>query len=78
MRDYTLEFEVRVESTLWDLRECQTEAIRDRGCCKEILDATVEDFDEMGRTYEAEYTTFRVELKQRSSVLSAQKRSALS
>ena len=46
------------ESTLRDLRKCQTEAIRDRGCCKEILDATVEDFDEMGRTYEAEYTTF--------------------
>ena len=66
------------ESTLWDLRKCQTEAIRDRGCCKEILDATVEDFDEMGRTYEAEYTTFRVELKQRSPILSAQKQSALS
>ena len=66
------------ESTLRDLRECQTEASRDRGCCKEILDATVEDFDEMGRTYEAEYTTFRVELKQRSLILSAQKQSALS
>ena len=66
------------ESTLRDLRKCQTEAIRDRGCCKEILDATVEDFDEMGRTYEAEYTTFRVELKQRSLILSAQKQSALS
>ena len=66
------------ESTLRDLRECQTEAVRDRGCCKEILDATVEDFDEMGRTYEVEYTTFQVELKQRSPVLSAQKRSALS
>ena len=78
MRDYTLEFAVRVESTLRDLRECQTKAIRDRGCCKEILDAIVEDFDEMGRTYKAEFTTFRVELKQRSQVLSAQKRSALS
>ena len=66
------------ESTLRDLRKCQTEAIRDRGCCKEILDATVEDFDEMGRTYEAEYTTFRVELKQRSPILSAQKQSELS
>ena len=66
------------ESTLRDLRECQTEVIRDRGCCKEILDATVEDFDEMGRTYEAKYTTFRVELKQRSPILSAQKQSALS
>ena len=66
------------ESTLRDLRKCQTEAIRDRGCCKEILNATVEDFDEMGRTYEAEYTTFRVELKQRSPILSAQKQSELS
>ena len=48
MRNYTLEFEVRVKNTLRDLRECLTEAIRDRDCCKEILDATLEDFDEMG------------------------------
>lgn len=62
LREYTLEFEVRVESTLRDLRDCLIEAIRDRDCCKEILDATMEDFDEMGRTYEAELTTLQAEL----------------
>ena len=49
LRDYALEFEVRVESTLKDLRECLTQAIRDKDCCRELLDATVEDYDEMGR-----------------------------
>lgn len=29
LRDYALEFEVRVESTLRDLRKCLIEAIRD-------------------------------------------------
>ena len=66
MRDYTLEFEVRVESTLRDLRECLTEAIRDRDCYREFLDAMVEDYDEMGRVYEAELATHRAELKHRS------------
>ena len=40
-------------------------------CYKEILDASMEDFDEIGRTYEAELTTLKVELKQRSPVPSA-------
>lgn len=48
LRDYTLEFEVRVESTLRDLIKCLTEVIKDRDCYKEILDATMEDFNEMG------------------------------
>ena len=30
------------------MRECQTEAIRDRGCCRELFDAIVKDYDEMG------------------------------
>ena len=59
MRDYTLEFEVRVESTFRDLRELLD-------CCRELLDATVEDYDEMGRAYEVKLTTFRAELEQRS------------
>lgn len=57
LKDYTLEFEVRVESPLKDLRECLTETVRDRDYCKEILDNTKEDFDEMGKTYEAELAT---------------------
>ena len=59
--DYTLEFQVKVKSTLKDLRECLTESIKDRVCCKEILGATVEDYDKMGRTYEAELTTLKAE-----------------
>ena len=30
--DYTLEFEIRVERALIDLRECLREAVRDRDC----------------------------------------------
>ena len=52
LRDYTLEFEVRVESTLRDLRECLAKAIRDRDCYKEAFTAIIEDFDEMGMTNE--------------------------
>ena len=58
MRDYVLEFEARVESTLRDLRECLIEAIKDRDHCRELLDTIAEDYDEMGRAYEAELTTF--------------------
>ena len=66
LRDYTLKFEVRVESTLRDLRECLTKAIKDRDCCRELLDATMEDYDEMGRAYKADLATLKVELEQRS------------
>ena len=58
LRDYSLKFEVKVESTLRDLRECLVKAIRDRDYCKEILYAIMEDFDEMGRTYMVELTHF--------------------
>ena len=40
-----------------------TEAIRDWDCYKELLDAIVKDHDEMGRAYEAELATLRVELE---------------
>ena len=62
LRDYTLEFEVRVKITLRDLRECLTEAIRDKDYCMEAFNAILEDFNEMGRTYVAELTTLRAEL----------------
>ena len=61
--DYTLEFEVRVESTLGNLRECLTKAIRDRDCYKKLFDASMEDYDEMGRTYKAELATLRADLE---------------
>ena len=71
MRDYALEFKVRVKSTLRDLRECPKNSIRDRDCYRELLDATMEDYDEMGRTYEAELANLRAKLEQRSLVPSA-------
>ena len=61
MRDYTLEFKFGVKSTFRDLRKCLPEAIRDKNCSKEIFDATIKDFDEIGRTYEVELTTLCVE-----------------
>ena len=48
---------------LRDLRECLIEAIRDRDCRKELLDATMEDYDEMGRTYEVKLATLRAKLE---------------
>ena len=36
---------------------------RGRDCYRELLDAMVEDYDEIGRAYEAKLATLRVELK---------------
>ena len=66
LRDYALEFEVRVESTIRDLRECLTKAIKDWDCYRELLDTTMEDYYKMGRAYEVELATLRVELEQRT------------
>jgi len=71
LSDCALEFRVRVKSTLRDLRECPKNSIRDRDCYRELLDATMEDYDEMGRTYEAELANLRAKLEQRSLVPSA-------
>ena len=71
LKDYKLEFKVRVESTLKDLSECLTKAIKDRDCCEELLDATVEDYNEIGRNYKAELTTLKAELEQKGLVPSA-------
>ena len=73
LRDYALEFDVKVESTLRDLKECLTEAIRDMDRYRELLDANMEYYGEIGRTYEVELATLRVELEQRSWVPSATK-----
>lgn len=47
LRDYTLEFEIRVKMALVDLRGCLREAIRDKDCCREIDDTIMEDFEKM-------------------------------
>lgn len=75
LRDYALEFEVKVESTLRDLRKRLIEAIRDWDCCRELLDAIVKDYDEIGRAYKAELATLREELEQRSLAPSAMEQS---
>ena len=65
-RDYTLELEIRVESTLRVLRECPIKVIKDKDFCKEITNSLLEDLDKISRTYESELATPRAELEQRS------------
>lgn len=47
LRDYTLEFEIRVERTLTNLRECLREAIRDKDYSRGLVDTLMEDIKEM-------------------------------
>ena len=47
LRDYTLEFKIRVRKALADLRECLREAVRDKDCYREIADTLMEDIEEM-------------------------------
>ena len=62
LRDYTLEFEIRVERALVDLRECLREAVRDRDCYREIADTLMEDIEEVSRVQKSKLTTLRAEL----------------
>ena len=62
LRDYTLEFEIRVEKAFTDLRECLREAIRDRDCCREIDDTLMEDIKEMSSIQESELIAPRAKL----------------
>ena len=47
LRDYTLEFEIKVERALTNLRECLREDIRDRDCSRELANTLMEDIEEM-------------------------------
>lgn len=47
LRDYTLEFEIRVERALVNLRECLREAVRDKDYFREIANTLMEDIKEM-------------------------------
>ena len=62
LRDYTLDFEIRVERALVDLRECLREAVRDRDCYRELADTLMEDIEEMSSVQESELATLRAEL----------------
>ena len=61
LRNYTLEFEIRVEMALIVLRE----AIRDRDCCRELADTLMEDIKEMSSAHKSELATLRAELEPR-------------
>ena len=69
LRDYTLEFEIRVEKALTDLRECLREAVRDRDYCRELVDTLMENTEEMSSANKGELATFRAELNQRGPAL---------
>ena len=62
LRDYTLEFEIRVERALADLKECLREVIRDRDCSRELFDMLMEDIEEISSVQEHELITLRAEL----------------
>ena len=47
LRDYTLEFKIRVEKALVDLRECLGEAIKDNDYSRELADMLVEDIEDI-------------------------------
>jgi len=65
LRDYTLEFKIRVERTLADLRECLREAIKDGDYYKDLVDTLIEDIKEMSSAQESELAAFRAELDRR-------------
>ena len=65
LRDYTLEFKIRVERALMDLRECLREAVKDKDCCRELADTLMEDIEEMRSAHESELTTLKDELDRR-------------
>lgn len=59
LKDYTLEFKIRVKKALVDLRECLIKAIKDNDCSKELADTLMEDIEEMSNMQEGELVAFR-------------------
>ena len=58
LRDYTLEFEIRVERALANLKWCLREAVRDNDCCREIADTLME----MSSMQESELVALKAKL----------------
>ena len=69
LRDYTLESKIKVERALMDLRECLREAVRDRDCCRELVNTLMEDTEEMSSVHESEFATLRAKLDWRGPAL---------
>ena len=65
LRDYTLEFEIKVERTLMDLRKCLKEVVRDRDCCQELANTLIKDIEKINSAYESELATLRAKLDRR-------------
>ena len=65
LRNYTLEFKIRVERALMDLRECLREAVMDRDYCRELADTVMEDIKEMSSAHESELATLKAEFNRR-------------
>lgn len=62
LRDYTLEFEIRVERTFVDVRECLREVVRDRDYCRKLVDTVMDDVKEKSSVQESELAALRAEL----------------
>jgi len=67
LRDYTLEFEIRVKKALTDLWECLREAVKDRDYCRELTNTLMEDIEEMSSVYGSKLATLRAELDRKGS-----------
>ena len=57
LRDYTLDFEIRVEKALADLKGCLREDVKDRDYCRELANTLMEDIEEMSSMQEHELAT---------------------
>lgn len=68
LRDYALEFEIRVEKAPVDLRECLRKAFREKYCCREMTDTLMQDIEEMSNVHKGELATLRAELDRREPV----------
>ena len=65
LRDYTLEYEIRLKRALIDLRECLKEAVKDRDCYNELANTFIEDIEETSNAHDSELATVRAELDRR-------------
>ena len=54
-----MEFEIRVERALMDLRECLREIVRDRNYYRELAVTLMEYIEGMSSAHESELATFR-------------------
>ena len=69
LRAYTLDFEIRDERALTNLRECLRKAVRDRDCNRELANTLMEDIEEMSSVHENELTAFKEKLDRRGPAL---------